>query len=301
MTHNLSRGFFNYFLFAPAHRTCYYWGMIATMERAYDQLTVRQRLFIDHWLECRNGSEAARRAGYSKASACAIATENLRKPTVKQAIAERIKEIGLDSRLTPERIKASIANLAYDETLKPDTRLKALELAGRAVPGTFEPLPSTGQTINFFTVLAKLASPTIVEPSLNSFPRPADVSTRPAVFVSPLPLVDAIYRVDSPEQVSPLASARVHSGAQPASSAECNPVAPPEVVNHPHDGVSDKNTDAPKNLWQKISGVAHDTTPIIDEAQTTFDVQHQNTTNADMVQVNLDEAQTTPPTTTEET
>lgn len=50
------------------------------------KLTPRQRLFVDEYVLCNNASEAARRAGYSERTAGAIATENLQKPAIRQAI-----------------------------------------------------------------------------------------------------------------------------------------------------------------------------------------------------------------------
>ena len=53
-------------------------------------LTTRQAAFVDHYVVCRNGAEAARRAGYSEKTARQIATENLSKPDLQAALAEKI-------------------------------------------------------------------------------------------------------------------------------------------------------------------------------------------------------------------
>lgn len=53
-------------------------------------LTEKQRRFVDYYIETGNASEAARRAGYKLENADATGRENLRKPTVKAAIAERL-------------------------------------------------------------------------------------------------------------------------------------------------------------------------------------------------------------------
>ncbi len=55
------------------------------------KLTKRQKLFADYYIECGNGTEAARRAGYSEDSCRQIATENLTKPSICEYIAERVK------------------------------------------------------------------------------------------------------------------------------------------------------------------------------------------------------------------
>lgn len=58
----------------------------------HDPLTDLQRAFIDEYLVDLNGAAAARRAGYSAASARSIASENLTKPDIRAAIDARLKE-----------------------------------------------------------------------------------------------------------------------------------------------------------------------------------------------------------------
>jgi len=50
------------------------------------ELTEKQRAFVEHFILCGNGSEAARKAGYSQKMANRIAYQLLRKPLVKQEI-----------------------------------------------------------------------------------------------------------------------------------------------------------------------------------------------------------------------
>jgi phage terminase small subunit len=54
-------------------------------------LTPKQKAFADYYIACGNATEAARKAGYSKATARQIATENLAKPAISQYIAERME------------------------------------------------------------------------------------------------------------------------------------------------------------------------------------------------------------------
>lgn len=56
-------------------------------------LTTKQRSYVDHYVICRNGAEAARRAGYSEKTARQMATENLSKPVILAAIAEKEAEL----------------------------------------------------------------------------------------------------------------------------------------------------------------------------------------------------------------
>ena len=49
-------------------------------------MTNMQLRFIEEYIKCPNGSEAARRAGYSPRTAHQIAYENLRKPHIRKII-----------------------------------------------------------------------------------------------------------------------------------------------------------------------------------------------------------------------
>ena len=60
-------------------------------------LTKKQRVFIDEYLKCFNATEAARRAGYSDATAYAIGWENLRKPEIKAEIDARLDEVHMSA------------------------------------------------------------------------------------------------------------------------------------------------------------------------------------------------------------
>nr|DAI55661.1 MAG TPA: Terminase small subunit [Caudoviricetes sp.] len=56
-------------------------------------LTVKQRRFVDAYIETGNAAEAARRAGYKSRNADAMGRENLRKPTVRKVLDARLKEL----------------------------------------------------------------------------------------------------------------------------------------------------------------------------------------------------------------
>ena len=57
------------------------------------QLTTKQALFIAHYLECWNATEAAKKAGYSEKTAYSIGQENLKKPEIKSEIERRKSEL----------------------------------------------------------------------------------------------------------------------------------------------------------------------------------------------------------------
>lgn len=57
------------------------------------KLTVKQRRFVDAYIETGNAAEAARLAGYKSRNADVMGRENLRKPTVRKVLEARLKEI----------------------------------------------------------------------------------------------------------------------------------------------------------------------------------------------------------------
>jgi len=59
------------------------------------KLTARQSRFVDNYVDCGNGAEAARKAGYSENSAKEIAAQNLTKLNIQAFIAERMDEAGI--------------------------------------------------------------------------------------------------------------------------------------------------------------------------------------------------------------
>lgn len=71
-------------------------------------LTLKQDAFVTKYLELRNGTQAAIAAGYSPASAREISTENLRKPAVQAALAERQGEAARQADITREQVIAGI-------------------------------------------------------------------------------------------------------------------------------------------------------------------------------------------------
>lgn len=68
------------------------------------KLTLKQRRFIDAYIETGNATEAARRAGYSEKTAGVIGTENLIKPNIRQAIQERLDKMEAAKTATPEEV-----------------------------------------------------------------------------------------------------------------------------------------------------------------------------------------------------
>ncbi len=100
------------------------------------QLTPRQRVFCQQWVKLRNGTKAAKAAGYSRdnneVTLSAIASENLRKPQIQAYIDELFREqhIGHDETLA-ELGQIARAEITKKGIFRPQDKLRALELAGK--------------------------------------------------------------------------------------------------------------------------------------------------------------------------
>lgn len=68
-----------------------------TFEQALNGLTGKQRAFVLAYLDCLNASEAARRAGYAVRSLRQVASENLAKPDIKEAL-----RLGFERKIMPK-------------------------------------------------------------------------------------------------------------------------------------------------------------------------------------------------------
>lgn len=62
-----------------------------TLEELKAVMTKKQQLFCEEYLIDLNGTQAAKRAGYSAKTSCAIGVENLRKPLISAYIRKRLE------------------------------------------------------------------------------------------------------------------------------------------------------------------------------------------------------------------
>lgn len=76
-------------------------------------LTPKQQRFVDEYLLDLNATQAAIRAGYSAKTAYSVGSENLRKPEVVSAIAERQNKLAETYEVTRERIIAELAKIGF--------------------------------------------------------------------------------------------------------------------------------------------------------------------------------------------
>jgi len=97
------------------------------------KLNAKQEMFCREYLVDLNATQAAIRAGYSVKTACAIGTENLRKPNITDQIqvfmAERSESTGITADYVLNGIKDLTDNLALSED--PKAAYKGYELLGK--------------------------------------------------------------------------------------------------------------------------------------------------------------------------
>lgn len=77
------------------------------------KLTKKQQLFVDEYLIDLNATQAAIRAGYSVNSARDIGCENLTKPNIQQAIAEKMAERSKRTGVNQDRVVLELAKIAF--------------------------------------------------------------------------------------------------------------------------------------------------------------------------------------------
>ena len=75
------------------------------------KLNPKQKRFVEEYLVDLNGTKAAIRAGYSKRTAVKIATENLTKPLITEAIQRAIQERSERTEITQDEIVKDLQDL----------------------------------------------------------------------------------------------------------------------------------------------------------------------------------------------
>jgi phage terminase small subunit len=77
------------------------------------RLTVKQELFCQEYILDFNGTRAAIRAGYSKKTAAVIASENLRKPHIRQKMSEMVGVVLRELEISVKSVVNEIAAVAF--------------------------------------------------------------------------------------------------------------------------------------------------------------------------------------------
>ena len=71
------------------------------------KLTAKQERFVQEYLIDLNATQAAIRAGYSRKTAGVIGVENLKKPYIREAIEEKLKQSTMRRQPMPRRYASS--------------------------------------------------------------------------------------------------------------------------------------------------------------------------------------------------
>jgi len=99
------------------------------MSDAVKELTQKQKLFCEYYIEEWNASDSARRAGYSEKTAGSIATENLQKPLIKDYIRGLQADIEKIAKVSRLKILNAYKDIAFNQAIDSDPKdeLKALD------------------------------------------------------------------------------------------------------------------------------------------------------------------------------
>ncbi|TPR40418.1 MULTISPECIES: terminase small subunit [Apilactobacillus] len=116
------------------------------------KLTARQLKFADYYIEYSNGTKAAIAAGYSKATAYAIACENLKKPKIREYVDARNDFISSQKVADQTEINERLTAIARNEvTDTVATGGKIYNDAPIAVKDQISALKLLGKTRGMFT------------------------------------------------------------------------------------------------------------------------------------------------------
>jgi|TARA_R100000005_G_scaffold89219_2_gene59632 phage terminase small subunit len=81
-------------------------------------LTDKQSVFVDEYLINLNATQAAIRAGYSEKTAKEIGSQNLAKPAIQEAIAERMKARQKRTNIHQDMVIEGLKNVAFADIRK---------------------------------------------------------------------------------------------------------------------------------------------------------------------------------------
>ena len=98
-----------------------------------DELSEKQRRFVNEYLVDLNATKAALRAGYKMTEKAAATHGNrlLKNVEIQKAIQEAQEAREKASSITSEWIIRQVAKIAEDDSVPPRDRLKAMELLGK--------------------------------------------------------------------------------------------------------------------------------------------------------------------------
>lgn len=108
------------------------------MTKRLDDLTPKQRKFVEIYVATGNASQSAREAGYSKRTAHRMGQENLQKPAISRAIAAETKKATERNELTQDWVINGLMSEAEfrDTGSSHSARVKAFEVCAKILAMT---------------------------------------------------------------------------------------------------------------------------------------------------------------------
>lgn len=95
------------------------------------RLTNRQQAFCREYIVDLNATQAAIRAGYSERTARSQGQRLLTNVDIEECLQELITERSERVQITADAVLTGISSIAFDESVKPNDRLKAYDLLGK--------------------------------------------------------------------------------------------------------------------------------------------------------------------------
>lgn len=99
------------------------------MANNYDELTEKQKRFIDYYIKTSNATESARQAGYKGNNLNRVASENLSK--LDKYIQERLRQLEDDRIASAKEVLQYFTTIMRDKKEDTNNRTKCAELLGK--------------------------------------------------------------------------------------------------------------------------------------------------------------------------
>jgi phage terminase small subunit len=111
----------------------------------------RQKVFIEAYLQSWNATDAAKAAGYSPKTACAMGNKNLAKPEIQALIQERLSAMQMDTDEILSRL-ADEAHSSSDIFMNFEGRTRRIDLKKVQEAGKLHLIKSIKQTNNGYVI-----------------------------------------------------------------------------------------------------------------------------------------------------
>ena len=96
-----------------------------------DELTMKQRKFVNAYCESGNATNAAIKAGYSENTAESQGSRLLKNVKIRKAIEAKEREFEMASLITKEYVLAALKDIADNKDEQTQNKIRALENLGR--------------------------------------------------------------------------------------------------------------------------------------------------------------------------